>query len=106
MNRNILIGLIFGIIAGILDVIPMIVQNLPINADLSAFFMWVIVGILISVSEFKINKFIKGMIISLMVLLPNLFIIGWDKPASLIPIIIMTIILGCFLGYAIDKFSN
>ena len=40
MNR-IAIGIVFGIIAGIIDVIPMVLQKLTWDANLSAFSMWV-----------------------------------------------------------------
>ena len=53
MNR-IAAGIIFGIIAGIIDVIPMIMQNLTWDANLSAFSMWVVIGILIASSNLNL----------------------------------------------------
>ncbi len=41
------VGIIFGIIAGIIDVIPMIFLKLTRDANLSAFSMWVIAGFMI-----------------------------------------------------------
>lgn len=103
MNKKILIGISFGVAAGILDVVPMIIQKLPVQADLSAFSMWVVIGFLLSVVEIKMNSILKGLLISYIVLLPNLFIIGWDAPVVLVPIFIMTTILGSMLGFLIGK---
>lgn len=99
-------GIILGIIAGILDVIPMIIQDLTWDANLSAFTMWVVIGFFIASVDLKINSILKGIIIAFLVLLPSAFIIGWHEPASLIPIAIMTIILGGLLGFSIHKISN
>lgn len=104
--KNIKIGIIFGIIAGIIDVIPMIMQKLTWDANLSAFSMWVIVGLMIATSNLKMNSVLKGIIISFLLLTPSAVIIGWSEPMSLIPIFIMTIILGSLLGYFIDRFSE
>ncbi|MBC8147163.1 MAG: hypothetical protein H8E98_04185 [Bacteroidetes bacterium] len=94
------IGIILGVIAGIIDVIPMIIMNLTWDANLSAFAMWVIIGFLISVIELKMNSIIKGIIVSFLVLFPSAILIGWNDPKSLIPIIAMTTILGSLLGFS------
>lgn len=99
-------GIILGIIAGILDVIPMIIQDLTWDANLSAFTMWIVIGFFIASVDLKINSILKGIIIAFLVLLPSAFIIGWHEPVSLIPIAIMTIILGGLLGFSIHKISN
>jgi hypothetical protein len=98
MRKKINTGLLIGLIAGILDIIPMIIKGLTWDANLSAFSMWIVVGIFLSLIKIKINGIFKGLIISFLVLLPNLFIIGWKEPFSLVPILIMTFILGSLSG--------
>ncbi|OGC22308.1 hypothetical protein A2291_04780 [candidate division WOR-1 bacterium RIFOXYB2_FULL_42_35] len=97
------IGLIFGTIAGIIDVTPMIIQGLTWDANLSAFSLWVVVGLLIATSNLKLPSVLKGVLISFLVLIPVAVLIAWQEPISLIPISIMTLILGSLLGYFIDK---
>lgn len=104
--KRIKIGILSGIIAGIFDVIPMIVQNLTWDADISAFAMWIVVGFFIATIDLKINAIIKGMLIAFLVLLPTGVLIGWKEPFSLIPITIMTTILGGLLGFSIPKLSK
>lgn len=98
-----LIGLLIGALAGIIDVIPMILQKLPWDADLSAFTMWVVVGFLVSVADIKINSILKGILIAFLVLSPCAVIIGAQEPLSLIPIFVMTLILGGGVGYLTDR---
>ena len=105
MNKK-LIGIGLGVIAGILDVIPMIMQKLTWDANLGAFSMWVIVGLFISSTDFKINPILKGILISFLVLTPSAFIICWKEPFSLIPISVMTLLLGSGLGFSINKMTK
>jgi len=96
-------GLFWGVVAGIIDVVPMILQKLPWNANLSAFSHWIIIGFIISTSSLKIISIFKGLLISILLLFPIAFIVGYQEPMSLIPMSIMTLILGCFLGWIIEK---
>lgn len=104
--RNFKIGILLGVIAGIIDVIPMIMQKLTWDANIAAFTMWIVVGFLISTIDLKINPIFKGILIAFLVLLPSAILIGWSEPFILIPISIMTIILGGLLGLSIHKFSK
>lgn len=99
-------GIIFGIIVGIIDVIPMVFQGLTWDANLAAFSMWVIAGFMISTSSLKINSLLKGIVISFLLLIPSAVVIGWHQPTSLVPIFIMTLILGSLLGYFINRFGE
>ena len=99
-------GIIFGIIVGAIDVIPMIFQKLTWDANLSAFSLWVIAGFMISTSNLKIKGVFKGILISFLILLPVAILIGWKEPTTLIPIFIMTLILGGLLGYFINRFGE
>jgi hypothetical protein len=101
--QKIKIGLLLGMVAGIIDVIPMLMQNLTWDANLSAFAMWIVVGFLISTSDLKINSIIKGILTAFLVLVPTAILIGWKEPVSLIPVIIMTTILGGLLGFSINR---
>lgn len=92
-----------GLVAGIIDVVPMILQNLTWDANISAFTMWIVVGFLIATIDLKINPIVKGILTAFLVILPTAILIGWKEPASLIPISIMTIALGGVLGFSINK---
>ncbi|MBP1664347.1 MAG: hypothetical protein H6Q19_1487 [Bacteroidetes bacterium] len=101
--KKIKIGIFLGVVAGIIDVIPMIIQNLTWDANISALTMWMVVGFLIATIDLKINPILKGVLTAFLVLLPTAILIGWEEPASLIPIAITTTILGGLLGFSIKK---
>ena len=101
--KRALIGILLGILAGTLDVIPMIVQHLTWDANISAFAMWIVIGFLIATIELKIHSILKGILISFLVLLPSAVLIGWKEPEALIPIAGMTALLGGLLGFISKK---
>jgi len=106
MNRKILLGIALGVAAGVVDIVPMVVQKLPIHSILSAFSMWVVLGLLINTSTLKMNGILKGLLLSLLVIMPTAILIGEAEPFSLVPIGIMTVILGASLGFASEKIEK
>lgn len=104
--RTIVIGILLGIAAGIIDVIPMILKKLTWDANISAFSMWVIVGFFIATIDLNMNPITKGVSIAFLMLIPCGVLIGWKEPKSLIPILVMTLILGGLLGFLIPRLTN
>ncbi|MBI5042579.1 MAG: hypothetical protein HZC10_01835 [Nitrospirae bacterium] len=100
------ISLIIGIIAGVIDIAPMIIQKLDKYACISAFVHWVILGIVISYIEMPLSPWLKGIIISLLSALPIVILVSKEDPKSIIPIFAMSIILGAGVGIATAKFAN
>jgi hypothetical protein len=103
MKNTIVVGVLLGAVAGVLDVIPMLLQGLTWDANLSAFFLWVVSGFMLATSNLKLAPVLKGMLIPFICLLPSAFIIGWKEPFSLVPIGVMTLILGALLGFVHSK---
>ena len=104
--KKIRLGILLGAAAGIVDVIPMALQNLSWDANVSAFTLWVVSGYLIASSDIKTRGYLKGLFISFLVLAPSAVLIGANEPLSLVPIAVMTLILGSLLGYLIEKYGK
>ncbi len=94
---------ILGAIAGLIDVLPMLVQKLPWEANLSAFLMWVIAGFFIKRTSLALPAPLKGIVIAFLLLTPTAVIIAAQEPFSLLPISLMTLVLGAGLGWAVSK---
>ncbi|MFA5357748.1 MAG: hypothetical protein WC308_02390 [archaeon] len=109
--KKIYLGTVLGIVAGIIDVILMLVLGAPWDANLSAFSLWVVSGFLIGTSNLELKDFrasngLKGVLISFLVLLPAAILIGSKEPFSLLPIFGTTLILGFLLGFIIEKYGK
>ena len=98
--NHILIALAIGIIAGIIDVIPMIIQKMDKYANLSAFTHWVVLGLIIPFVSWGIAPWIKGLIIGEISAIPILFLVATNDRKAILPITIMSAILGIAVAIA------
>jgi len=102
--NDILIALLIGIVAGIIDVIPMLIQKMEKNANLSAFAHWVVLGLIIPFVSWDIPAWLKGLIIAEISVIPALFIVISKDKKAIIPMTVMSAILGILVGFAGEYF--
>jgi hypothetical protein len=104
--KKLIISLLIGFIAGIIDVVPMIIQGLNWYANSSAFAQWVMLGVIINYVDFKCASWLKGLVVAEMVTIPILIIVSQNGLATLVPIVIMSAILGSLVGYFGKRFAS
>jgi len=102
--NDIFIALIIGIIAGTIDVIPMIIQKIDKYASLSAFVHWVVLGLFIPYVDWEMQPWLKGVLLALLSAIPIMIIVYPKDKKALIPMIIFSIILGAGIGFAGEKY--
>ena len=100
------VGLTVGIIAGIVDIIPMILMKMTWDTLLSAFSMCVIGGFFISTSNLKLNNTLKGTLIFFLIAVPIMVLVVTTSPKELIPMLISNLIIGSLMGYFIGRFGE
>jgi len=97
---HILIALAIGIVAGIIDVIPMIAQKMDRTANLSAFVHWVVLGLIIPFVSWGLPGWLTGLIIAELTAIPILLIIAAEDKGAIVLITLMSAILGAGVGLA------
>jgi len=102
--NDILIAMVIGLVAGLIDVTPMIIMKLEKVSSLSAFVHYFILGIIIPFVDWDIAPWIKGIIISFLSALPIMIIVYPKDKKAIIPMIVFAIILGAGIGFAGAKF--
>jgi hypothetical protein len=100
--NGILISLLIGFAAALIDITPMIIKKLDRFSIVSAFSAWVILGVFIPRIHFVSIVWFNGMIVSLLFNFPTMCLIYKSEKKSIIPVFITTIVLGCAVGF----FSN
>ena len=100
------VGIIAGIIFGIVDITPMILMKLTLDTLVSAYFMCVIGGFIISTSNLKLNNTLKGTLIFFLMAIPMMIIVGAGSPQELIPMVITNLVIGSLMGYFIGRFGE
>jgi len=102
--KNILIALIIGLSAAIIDVVPMIIQRIDKSACISAFVQWIVLGLIIPYVNWDMQPWLKGLIIAEFAALPIMILIFAKEPKSVFPVIIFSAILGIAIGSTGAKF--
>ena len=100
------IGIFFGVIFGIIDIIPMILMKMTWDTLLGAFSTCVIGGFLISTSNLKLNNILKGILIFFLIAVPMMIIVVASSPKELIPMLSTNLIIGSLMGYFIGRFGE
>jgi len=102
--HEIFIALLIGIVAGIIDIIPMIIQKMNKAANLSAFTHWVVLGLIIPFVSWDIAPWLKGLVIAELSAVPVLFMVGAEDKKAVLPIVVMSALLGAAVGAAGNYF--
>ena len=99
--KTLLVSMIIGLCAGVIDIIPMIIQKLDKRAIISAFLQYFFVSIVIvNIDLPGIVWWLKGSIISLALALPIIIIVSSNDKRTVPIIASMSIILGTLIGIA------
>ena len=102
--NDILTALVIGVIAGIIDVIPMLIQKLNKYASLSAFTHWVVLGLIIPFVYWNIDPWFTGLLIGVLSAIPVIILVSEKDKKSIIPILMMSALLGIGVAIAGARF--
>jgi len=102
--NDFLIAIIIGLVAGLIDVTPMIIMKLEKVANISAFVHYFVLGLIIPFVSWEITPWLKGVIISFISAIPIIIIVYPKDKKAIIPMIIFSLILGAGIGIAGAKF--
>ena len=106
MNKKILMSLIIGVCAGIIDVIPGIIEGVDIRVTLAGFTFWVTTGFIVAHVSLPIKNWLKGVTVASLLAIPGTILISKVDPNSVVPMIILTIFLGALVGLLTGKYAN
>ena len=84
----------------------MIFLGLSWEANVSALLHWLGLGIIITFARMPLPCWASGMVIALLTGIPIAVLAYPGDPASVLPIILFSVILGGLLGYTSDRLIN
>ena len=98
---TLLLSAIIGIVAGIIDIIPMVIQKLDKRATISAFLQYFFVSIIIvNIDLPHIVWWLQGGLISVALALPVVCIVSTQDKKAVPIILTMAAVLGTLIGIA------
>lgn len=94
-----------GAVAGIIDVVPMMIQKLDKFSNWSAFVHWVVLGVIISYLQVPLSPWLKGLVVAEISALPIVILVAKTDCKSIAPMVVMSAILGVAVGIVTGKFA-
>ncbi|MDN5201915.1 hypothetical protein QQ008_11090 [Fulvivirgaceae bacterium BMA10] len=101
---DIIIALLIGTVAGIIDTTPMVIRKMYKYAILSVFVQWVVLGLIIPFVDWHIQPWLKGLIIGEIAPLPAMIMVFPRIKKMIVPMIIFHAILGIGIALAGARF--
>jgi hypothetical protein len=93
--KNIFFALVLGTGAGVIDIIPMIIQKLDKYSTISAFVQWLVLGFVITFIKIPgVDGWLNGLITAVLLSLPIIIIVMKNDPKSILIILFMSALLG------------
>ncbi len=99
-----LISAIIGLVAGLIDVIPMIIQKLDKSSNLSAFIHYLALGLIIPFVNWELTPWAKGSLIAFLTSIPFMVLVFPKDKKAIVPMTIFSLIIGAGIGIAGAKF--
>ena len=97
--KEFLLTLLTGVVFGVVDVLPMIKMKLDRSAILSAFVFYLVVPFIVyNTNLFGMPWWLKGGVITLLLVLPVVILVAKEGLGATVPIIGMSIVLGTLIG--------
>ena len=99
--NTLLLSVLIGIVAGVIDITPMIIQKLDKRATISAFLQYFFVSIIIvNIDLPYIAWWLQGGLISVALALPVVVLIAAEDRKAVPIILTMAAVLGTLIGIA------
>ena len=99
--NTLVLSILIGFVAGIIDITPMLIKKLDMRATFSAFLQYLFLGIIIvNIDLPYVIWWLEGGLISLAFTLPIVLIVSKGDKKSVPIIIANSIILGTLIGIA------
>lgn len=102
---KLLVSIGVGAVAGIIDVIPMLMQKLDKFSNWSAFVHWVVLGVIISYIQVPLAPWLKGFVVAECCVLPVIILVAKTDCKSIVSMVVMSAILGIAVGVATAKIA-
>lgn len=99
--KTLLISMLIGLAAGVIDILPMLIQKMDKRSIASAFFQYFFVSIVIvNINLPGIEWWLQGGLVSLALAVPVIIIVSEKDKKAVPAIVTMSIILGTLISLA------
>ena len=97
--KKIIVSFGIGILAGLLDLIPLVLVKAPLLNMASIVMFWIVTSIFVGQIKLLKNSLLNGLVLSTLNMVPMVMVIYTINPKDFFPMLSMAILLGPLVGY-------
>ncbi len=106
MVKKTITALIIGLVAGLLDLIPLVMVGAPLLNMMSILMFWVVTSYFVANVKLINNNPLNGLVLSTVNMLPLVMVIYTINPKDFLPMLSMALVLGPLVGYLNGRFNQ
>lgn len=106
MRRKLLASFAIGAIAGLIDITPGLIQGTDLSISLTGFSFWVVMGPTIAFISLPMSDWLKGLVVASLLAIPGTILMSTIDPKTVVPMVVMTIVLGSLVGFLTGKYAR
>ena len=106
MRQKILASFAIGIMAGLIDITPGLIQGVDLYITLTGFSFWVVMGPTVAFISLPMKDWLKGLIVASLLAIPGTILMSAISPETVIPMIVVTIALGSLVGFLTGRYAR
>ena len=106
MKQKILASFTIGFIAGLIDITPGLIRGVDLHITLTGLAFWVVLGPTIAFISLPIKHWLKGLVVASLLAIPGMILMSAIDPDTVIPMIVLTIVLGSMVGFLTGRYAR
>lgn len=99
MIRKTITAITIGLVAGFIDLIPLIMVKAPLLNMVSILMFWIITSYFVASVTILKNNILNGLVLSILNMLPLVVVIYTMNPKDFMPMLSMALMIGPLVGY-------
>ena len=101
--RNALVIVMVGLVAGLLDLIPLVMVGAPLFNMVAIMVFWLVAVLFMAKVTLLRNPLLNGLAVAVLIMLPVVMTVYTVNPKDFVPMLSMAVILGPLSGFAVSR---
>ena len=106
MTSKLSASLMIGFGAGVIDILPGVLNGVDIRVTVAGFSFWVTTALVVAYVSLPLKHWQKGLLISSLLAIPGVVLLSLVHPDSVIAMIVLTVFLGALVGHLTGKYAR
>ena len=106
LKKKTVVSFLIGALAGLIDIIPGVIEGVDFRITMAGYTFWMVIGFIVAHVSLPMKDWLKGLVIAVLLSIPGIMLISVVDPRSVLPMIIITVLLGPIVGHLTGKYAG